>query len=85
MMFSVAQVNRSSLLVPGQVTKKQEVNGTNGKAASPVTDARTRAEHSTDSEQDEAGDTDDPGNSESFCNQSQSGPPFGVQSDGSGS
>lgn len=54
-------VNRSSLLVPEQVTKPQEVNGTNGKAALPVTDAIKEAEHSTDSEQEEAGDTDDPG------------------------
>ncbi|XP_041817533.1 polyhomeotic-like protein 3 [Chelmon rostratus] len=55
-------VNRSSLLVPEQVTKPQEVNGTNGKAALPVTDTVKEAEVSTDSEQDEAGDTDDPGN-----------------------
>lgn len=60
------QVNRSSLLVPEQVTKPQEVNGTNGKVALPITDAAAkRAEHSTDSEQDEAGDTDEPGNSKS--------------------
>lgn len=70
------QVNRSSLLVPEQVTKPQEVNGTNGngKAALPIADAAAkRAEHSTDSEQDEAGDTDEPGNSKSqstFCVQS---------------
>ncbi|XP_027131254.1 polyhomeotic-like protein 3 isoform X2 [Larimichthys crocea] len=55
-------VNRSSLLVPEQVTKPQEVNGTNGKAALPVTDAIKQAEHSTDSEQEDAGDTDDAGN-----------------------
>lgn len=60
------QVNRSSLLVPEQVTKPQEVNGTNGKAALPVTDTVKEAEVSTDSEQDEAGDTDDPGNSKSL-------------------
>nr|XP_046227195.1 polyhomeotic-like protein 3 isoform X2 [Scatophagus argus] len=55
-------VNRSSLLVPEQVTKPQEVNGTNGKAVLPVMDTLQQAEHSTDSEQEEAGDTDDPGN-----------------------
>lgn len=60
------QVNRSSLLVPEQVTKPQEVNGTNGKAALPIADAAAKgAEHSSDSEQDEAGDTDEPGNSKS--------------------
>ncbi|XP_062297324.1 LOW QUALITY PROTEIN: polyhomeotic-like protein 3 [Scomber scombrus] len=55
-------VNRSSLLVPDQVTKPQEVNGTNGKAALPATQSETnkQAEPSTDSE-DEGGDTDDPG------------------------
>ena len=57
------QVNRSSLLVPEQVTKPQQVNGTNGKAALPVTDATKQPEHSTDSEQEEAGDTEDPGDS----------------------
>lgn len=62
--FSLTQVNRSSLLVPEQVTKPQEVNGTNGKAALPETDAVKQAEHSTESEEEEAGDTDDPGNSE---------------------
>uniref|UniRef100_H3CES0 Polyhomeotic homolog 3 n=1 Tax=Tetraodon nigroviridis TaxID=99883 RepID=H3CES0_TETNG len=47
-------VNRSSLLVPGQVTKPQEVNGTNGSAPSPVTDVTAKqAEPSSDSEQDE--------------------------------
>lgn len=54
-------VNRSSLLVPEQVTKPQEVNGTNGKAALPVTEAMKEADRSTDSEQEEAGDTDDGG------------------------
>lgn len=65
----VTQVNRSSLLVPEQVAKPQEVNGTNGKAELPVTDAVKQAEHSTDSEEEEeeeAGDTDDPGNSKSL-------------------
>lgn len=53
-------MNRSSLLVPGQVTKPQEVNGTNGSAPSPVTDVTAKqAEPSSDSEQDEAGDTDE--------------------------
>lgn len=48
------------------MTKPQEVNGTNGKAALPIADAAAKgAEHSTDSEQDEAGDTDEPGNSKS--------------------
>lgn len=61
----IVQVNRSSLLVPEQVTKPQEVNGTNGKAALPVTDTIKQAEHSTDSEQEDAGDTDDAGNSTS--------------------
>ncbi|XP_070784170.1 polyhomeotic-like protein 3 [Enoplosus armatus] len=56
-------VNRSSLLVPEQVAKPQEVNGTNGKAALPVTDTLKQAEHSTDSDVEEGGDTDDPGNS----------------------
>lgn len=74
-------MNRSSLLVPDQVTKTQEVNGTNEKAAaaaavaavaavvavpSPVTEPVAKAsDHSTDSEQDEGGDTDEPGNSKS--------------------
>ncbi|KAM7390050.1 hypothetical protein PAMA_008293 [Pampus argenteus] len=55
-------VNRSSLLVPEQVTKPQEVNGTNGKAAPPVTQCETakQTEPSTDSEEEEGGDTDDP-------------------------
>lgn len=59
----VAQVNRSSLLVPEQVTKPQEVNGTNGSAALPVADPVNQTEPSTDSEEEEGGDTDDPGTS----------------------
>ncbi|XP_044032005.1 polyhomeotic-like protein 3 isoform X2 [Siniperca chuatsi] len=55
-------VNRSSLLVPEQVAKPQEVNGTNGKAALPVTDTLKQAEHSTDSDVEEGGDTGDAGN-----------------------
>lgn len=69
-------MNRSSLLVPDQVTKPQEVNGTNGKAAAvavvaaavptPVAEPVAKgSDHSTDSEQDEAGDPDEPGNSKS--------------------
>ncbi|XP_030612133.1 polyhomeotic-like protein 3 isoform X2 [Archocentrus centrarchus] len=54
-------VNRSSLLVPEQVAKPQEVNGTNGKAALPVTDTIKQTEQSTDSDEEEGGDTDDPG------------------------
>ncbi|KAF6719587.1 Polyhomeotic-like protein 3 [Oryzias melastigma] len=54
-------VNRSSLLVPEQVTKPQEVNGTNGKAALPETDATKQRENSTDSEEEEGGDTDNTG------------------------
>ncbi|XP_051796343.1 polyhomeotic-like protein 2 isoform X3 [Acanthochromis polyacanthus] len=54
-------VNRSSLLVPDQVTKPQEVNGTNGRAALPVTDTIKPTEHSTDSDEEDGGDTDDPG------------------------
>ncbi|XP_047468221.1 polyhomeotic-like protein 3 isoform X2 [Mugil cephalus] len=54
-------VNRSSLLVPEQVTKPQEVNGINGRAPLPVTDMTKQTEHSTDSEEDEGGDTDDAG------------------------
>uniref|UniRef100_A0AAZ1X8A2 Polyhomeotic-like protein 3 n=1 Tax=Oreochromis aureus TaxID=47969 RepID=A0AAZ1X8A2_OREAU len=54
-------VNRSSLLVPEQVPKPQEVNGTNGKAALPVTETIKQTEHSTDSEEEEGGDTDDTG------------------------
>ncbi|KAF7652381.1 hypothetical protein LDENG_00097520 [Lucifuga dentata] len=52
-------VNRSSLLLPEQVNK-QEVNGTNGRAALPVTDTPEKPEHSTDSDE-EGGDMDDPG------------------------
>ncbi|TDG97534.1 hypothetical protein EPR50_G00227450 [Perca flavescens] len=55
-------VNRSSLLVPEPVTKPEEVNGTNGRAALPVTDTKKQAEPSTESEGEEAGDTDDPAN-----------------------
>lgn len=66
MCLVVLQVNRSSLLVPEQVTKPQEVNGTNGRAALPVTDTRKQADHSTDSDEDEGGDTDDPGTSKTY-------------------
>ncbi|KAM4533870.1 polyhomeotic-like protein 3 isoform 2-T2 [Odontesthes bonariensis] len=52
-------VNRSSLLVPEQVTTPQEVNGTNGKAALPVTDSKKQPELSTDSEEEEGRDADD--------------------------
>ncbi|KAM9826854.1 LOW QUALITY PROTEIN: polyhomeotic-like protein 3 [Neosynchiropus ocellatus] len=45
-------VNRSSLLVPDQVTPAS-VNGTNGKAPSP--EARKSAEHSTDSDNEGGG------------------------------
>lgn len=62
----VIQVNRSSLLVPEQVTKPQEVNGTNGRALLPVTDTIKQTEHSTDSDEDEGGDTDDAGTSKSW-------------------
>lgn len=55
-------VNRSSLLVPEQVTKPEEVNGTNGSPVLPVMDTTKQAEHSTESEGEEAGDTDDPAN-----------------------
>ena len=58
-----AQVNRSSLLVPEQVVKPQEVNGTNGRTPLPATEPTTQAEHSTDSDEEEGGDTDDPGTS----------------------
>lgn len=63
----ISQVNRSSLLVPEQVTKPQEVNGTNGKVAPPATQTETtkQTEPSTDSEE-EGGDTDDAGNSKSL-------------------
>ncbi|XP_041823858.1 polyhomeotic-like protein 3 isoform X2 [Melanotaenia boesemani] len=54
-------VTRSSLLVPEQVAKPQEVNGTNGRAALPVKDTIKQPEHSTDSDEEEGGDTDDPG------------------------
>ncbi|XP_072234492.1 uncharacterized protein [Leuresthes tenuis] len=54
-------VNRSSLLVPEQVSKPQEVNGTNGKAALPVTDSKKQPELSTDSEEEEGGDADETG------------------------
>lgn len=75
-------MNRSSLLVPDQATKPQEVNGTNGKPAAvavvaaavttPVTEPVAKgSDHSTDSEQDEAGDTDEPGNSKSHCTNAQ--------------
>lgn len=53
-------MNRSSLLVAEQVTKPQEVNGTIGKAALPVTEAVKETRHSTDSDQDEGRDTDKP-------------------------
>uniref|UniRef100_A0A1A7WPJ4 Polyhomeotic homolog 3 n=1 Tax=Iconisemion striatum TaxID=60296 RepID=A0A1A7WPJ4_9TELE len=45
-------VNRSSLLVPDQVTKPQEVNGTNGREALPVTESVKSTEQSTDSDED---------------------------------
>lgn len=64
-------MNRSSLLVPGQVTKTQEVNGTNGSAASPVPDAPTQTAPSSDSEQDEAGDTDESMTSKSLSSSSR--------------
>ncbi|KAJ0059811.1 hypothetical protein NL108_013125, partial [Boleophthalmus pectinirostris] len=53
-------VNRSSLLVPDQVPKPQEVNGTNGTATLPVTtETRKQSEHSTDSEEEDGGEPDD--------------------------
>lgn len=61
--FFILQVNRSSLLVPGEMTKPQEVNGTNGRAASPARDKMKSADQSSDSEQDEAGDEDELANS----------------------
>lgn len=64
----VAQVNRSSLLVPEQVAKPQEVNGTNGSAALPVMDTVKQTEYSTESDEEEGGDTDDPGTSKSLVN-----------------
>ncbi|XP_026161482.1 polyhomeotic-like protein 3 isoform X2 [Mastacembelus armatus] len=54
-------VNRSSLLVPEQVTKPQEANGTNGKTSLPVMDTVKQSVHSTDSDEEEGGDADDPG------------------------
>lgn len=70
-------MNRSSLLVPDQVTKPQEVNGTIGKAGAaaaaaaavpiPVAEPVAKSSgRSTDSEQDRAGDADEPGNSKSL-------------------
>lgn len=59
-------VNRSSLLVPDQVPKPQEVNGTNEgpalPAAEPAEEPVKRAEPSTDSEEDDGGDVGDLGN-----------------------
>ncbi|XP_029001446.1 polyhomeotic-like protein 3 isoform X2 [Betta splendens] len=52
-------VNRSSLLVPEQVAKPQEVNGTNGSPALPVMDPVQQTEPSTDSEEEDGVDTDD--------------------------
>ncbi|KAM6908241.1 polyhomeotic-like protein 3 isoform 3-T3 [Lycodopsis pacificus] len=56
-------VNRSSLLVQKQESKPEEVNGTNGSAALPVTDtandATKQAAISSESEAEAAGDTDD--------------------------
>ncbi|KAK5619146.1 hypothetical protein CRENBAI_025807 [Crenichthys baileyi] len=46
-------VNRSSLLVPEQVSKPQEVNGTNGKAPLPAADPIKQTEASTDSEEED--------------------------------
>ncbi|XP_054606940.2 polyhomeotic-like protein 3 isoform X2 [Nothobranchius furzeri] len=51
----VVQVNRSSLLVPDQVTKPQEVNRTNGRVELPVTETVKPAEQSTDSDEDGGG------------------------------
>ncbi|XP_034044718.1 polyhomeotic-like protein 3 isoform X2 [Thalassophryne amazonica] len=53
-------VNRSSLLVPDQVTKPPEVNGTNGKAVLPEPRKLKETQRSTDSDED-GGDTDDLG------------------------
>lgn len=72
------QVNRSSLLVPGQVTKPQEVNGTNGRAPSPVKEAAKPADPSSDSEQDEGGDTDESSTSESGTRVGRPGPGRGL-------
>ncbi|XP_035981110.1 nascent polypeptide-associated complex subunit alpha, muscle-specific form-like isoform X2 [Fundulus heteroclitus] len=55
-------VNRSSLLVPDQVSKTQEVNGTNGRAALPAADPVKPAAPSTDSEEEDGGDEGDLGN-----------------------
>ncbi|XP_043961028.1 polyhomeotic-like protein 2 [Gambusia affinis] len=55
-------VNRSSLLVPEQVPKPQEVNGTNGRPALPASEPVKPTEPSTDSEEEDGGDTGDPGN-----------------------
>ncbi|XP_047205920.1 mucin-2-like isoform X2 [Girardinichthys multiradiatus] len=52
-------VNRSSLLVPEQVSKPQEVNGTNGKAALPAADPIKQTEASTDSEEEDGRDVGD--------------------------
>lgn len=52
-------MNRSSLLVPEQVAKPQEVNGTNGSAALPVIDAVPQTEPSTDSDEEEGVDMDE--------------------------
>ncbi|KAM4718864.1 polyhomeotic-like protein 3 isoform 2-T2 [Anableps anableps] len=49
-------VNRSSLLVPEQVPKPQEVNGTNGRPALPAAEPVKQAEPSTDSEEEDGGD-----------------------------
>lgn len=74
---STLQVNRSSLLVPGEVTKPQEVNGTNGSAASPVPEATKPMDASSDSEQDEAGDTDESTTSKSLSSFARLGRPTG--------
>lgn len=67
--FLIVQVNRSSLLVPEQVTKTQELNGTNGSSALPVMDTVKQTEHSTDSDEEEGVDTDDGhGTSKSLMN-----------------
>lgn len=69
---SVFQVNRSSLLVPEQVPKPQEVNGTNGRPALPAIEPAEepvkRAEPSTDSEEEDGGDVGDLGNSKARQN-----------------
>ncbi|XP_061820974.1 uncharacterized protein [Nerophis lumbriciformis] len=51
-------VNRSSLLLPEKTAQPQEVNGTNGKAALPVTESSEAVEHSSDSDE-EAADMED--------------------------